>query len=178
MVVQGVPPQKQLEDCARKLPAAPGASMVRHPIPEIARGDHCTGHSTLSCIVTPVNWPCGLQSDPTVPLSADWSCNNPQGCDKQWYTFDMLSGLQPTHDSHACIRVIGRIPFSTVPCMESGSLCTGSEAQHCHTARQHGVGRGVCATLLHTLSHMRAGSVSALLLPCLCMTLHKTTQGI
>lgn len=103
LVVQGVPPQKHVENCARELPAAPGAGMVRHPIPEIARGDHCTGRSTLSCIGTPVDWPCGLQSDLTTPVPGDWTWHNPQGCDREWYTFDVLSGLQPTHDSHACV---------------------------------------------------------------------------
>ena len=52
LVVQGVFPQEHVKDCACELSAAPGAGMVCYPIPEIARGDHCTSHSTFLCMIT------------------------------------------------------------------------------------------------------------------------------
>ena len=49
LVVEGVPPKEHVKHRARELPAAPGAGVRRHPIPQVARSNHCTDHNTLSC---------------------------------------------------------------------------------------------------------------------------------
>ena len=60
LVVEGVPPKEHVKHRTRELPAAPGAGVIRHPIPQVARSDHCIDHSILTCTLnTP---PLNLQS--------------------------------------------------------------------------------------------------------------------
>ncbi len=51
LAVQGLRPEEHVKHCTCELPAAPGAGMMRHPIPQVARSDHCTAHSISSGIL-------------------------------------------------------------------------------------------------------------------------------